>query len=109
MSLSEQERRALAELEHGLRADEPRLDTSLRRMSPPEDGPATLLTLGILGAVVVGVGLLVAGWVPVGLLVLVVGAAGPLRRASRGYFHPECHHLVPASEPDCPRCAAATA
>ncbi|MFC4003216.1 DUF3040 domain-containing protein [Prauserella oleivorans] len=109
MPLNEQEQRALAELEHGLRADEPRLDTSLRRMSPPEDAPATLLTLGILGAVVVGVGLLVAGWVLCGLLVLALGAVGPLRRASRSYFHPDCQHLVPASAQHCPRCTAAAA
>ncbi|PXY23088.1 hypothetical protein DI005_22960 [Prauserella sp. PE36] len=107
MPLSEQEQHALAELEHGLRADDPRLDKWLRRMTPPEDSTSTFLTLAILAAAVVGVGLLVAGWVLFGLLALVLGAVGPIRWVSRSHYDPACHHLVPASEPNCPRCAAA--
>ncbi|MFF5987057.1 DUF3040 domain-containing protein [Prauserella flavalba] len=51
----------MAELEHSLRAEDARLDKSLRRVTPPEDSTSTFLTLGILAAAVVGVGLLVAG------------------------------------------------
>ncbi|EIE99020.1 DUF3040 domain-containing protein [Saccharomonospora glauca] len=106
MPLTEEELANLRLLEKELRTDDPLLDRSLRRMMSPEDSTSMWLTLSVLGGFAFGLALLVTGWVLLGLVVLVAGVVGPLRWASRRFFHPECHHLVPDVDAPCPRCTA---
>lgn len=106
MSLSNKELHTLNEIEQNLRADDPRLDRSLRTMMSPEDTTSMYLTLSILGVFVLGIALLVAGWVLTGLTVMIGGTLWSLRWASRRYYHPACHHLVPVEADRCPRCTA---
>ncbi len=104
MALNEEELNTLKQLERELRTDDPRLDRSLRRMMSPEDAASMYLVLGVLGGFALGLALLVAGWVLLGLTVAAVGTVWPLRWASQRYFHPVCRHLVPNTEEPCPRC-----
>ncbi len=57
MFLSNKELHTLNEIEHNLRADDPRLDRSLRTMMSPEDTTSMYLTLSILGVFVLGIAL----------------------------------------------------
>ncbi|WP_433407349.1 DUF3040 domain-containing protein [Saccharomonospora azurea] len=107
MSLNEEELNSLKQLESELRADDPRLDRSLRRMMSPEDSTSMYLTLTILGGFSFGLAFLVTGWVLLGLVVMVAGTVWPLRWASQRFFHPVCRHLVPNTDGPCPRCVAA--
>lgn len=108
MPLSDRELHTLSELENNLREDDPGLDRSLRTMMSPEDTTSIYLTLSILGVFALGVALLVAGWTLTGLAVTVGGTLWLLRWASRRYYHPACHHLVPDDTDQCPRCVAAS-
>ncbi|WP_197319871.1 DUF3040 domain-containing protein [Saccharomonospora sp. NB11] len=107
LPLTEEELASLRRLETELRTDDPLLDRSLRRMMSPEDSTSMWLTLAVLGGLACGLALLVAGWVVLGLLVLLAGIGWPLRWASRRFFHPVCRHLVTDVDAPCPRCTEA--
>ena len=108
MKLSDDEARALDELERALRAEEPRLHTRLRDMRPGRL-TAWQVVLGLVSGVGLGLGLATAGaalpvllWIGAGLIVAApsLGLVWWVRR----YYCRYCAGRWPAPDRTCPRC-----